>query len=142
MFETSSEAYHFLLEHRVINHLESEVYHVLASFHGPANQQMVYRKMKEIHPQILKDTVAPRFATLEAKGVIAIVDKKPCPFTNRATAFYQPMLHYKQREDIGTGVPERKTVKGLEKKIRELEQELSLLRGEKNGQLGLFQREA
>lgn len=124
--ETSSETYHALLDAGVISNLQAEVYRELRDFGiGGANQQMVYRRLLPMHPGLLKDTISPRFATLEAKGLVRIINKAKCPFTDRQTAFYVTCKPTGQRVD--TPAPKRKTVKALEARIIELERTIAKL---------------
>ena len=86
--ETSREAYEFCLTHGLVGDLEAKVYGVLVQ-HGPMNQVMAWNFLNQLDPSLLRHSVTPRFASLKRKGLIREIEKRPCPFTGRATVFFE-----------------------------------------------------
>lgn len=79
MRETSIEVYRQVEAEGLLTGLRSEVYKTLFHY-GPLTQGECWKRYFG-HRQ--RHDIAPRFAELEKRGVIKIVDKRPCGVTGR-----------------------------------------------------------
>lgn len=79
--ETSAAVYKQIEEEGLLSRLRFEVYSAIFK-HGPITQGECWKDHFS-HQQ--RHTVAPRFAELEARGVIKTVGQRPCGVTGRMT---------------------------------------------------------
>jgi hypothetical protein len=85
MQRTSIETYKQITQEGLLTGLRSAVYQTLYN-NGPLTQGELWKKYF-FHRQ--RHDICPRFAELEARGVIACVDERPCKVTGRVARVYQ-----------------------------------------------------
>lgn len=84
---TSVETYRKVTESGLLSRLRTLVYKVIYE-HGPITQGECWKLFFEGRGVLAQNSVTPRFAELEARGVIANVGSRPCKTTGHESFVY------------------------------------------------------